>query len=60
MKTFSTETAAFKAGGDMVAALCREGKPNFGFRVLPHEGRFKVLMVPERMKWMSSVLPFYL
>ena len=60
MKTFSTETAAFNAGGDMVAALCREGKPNFGFRVLNHEGGFKVLMVPDQVKWMSGVLPFYL
>ena len=60
MKMFNSEKSAFAAGADMVATLCREGKPNFDFRVLRREGGFKVLMVPDQVKWMSGVLPFYL
>lgn len=57
MKQFESEPEAFKAGGDKTAALCLEGKPNCGFRVLKHaDGGFKVLMVPEH----GSSLPFYL
>ena len=56
MTVFKTEANAFKAGGDKTAALCQEGKPNCGFRVLKCEGGFKVIMVPER----GDGAPFYL
>lgn len=56
MTIYTSETKAFTAGGDRTAALCLEGKPNCGFRVLREGNGYKVLMVPER----GDGLPFYL
>lgn len=56
MTVFNSETKAFTAGGDKTAALCREGKPNCGFRVLKADVGFKVLMVPQ----CGDGVPFYL
>jgi hypothetical protein len=50
MRAFSTETKAFKAGGDKVAALCLEGKANTGFRILKQGDQYVVLLVPDRMR----------
>jgi hypothetical protein len=65
MTKFHTETEAFKAAGDKAAELAREGTTNTGFRVLRHEGGFKVLMVPETLPGYRAnnprrLTPFYL
>ena len=57
MVIFKSEAQAFKAGGDVVAALCRVGKPNAGLRVLKCEGGFKVLILPDCR---GCGLPFYI
>ena len=53
---FPTEQAAFAAAGDVVAALCHNGKPTCGLRVLTHEDGYKAMIVPER----GNGVPFYL
>ena len=57
MTVYPTETAAFTAGGNMVAKLCTEGKPNAGLRVLKTDKGFKVLILPEQH---DRDIPFYL
>ena len=57
MTVYPTETAAFTAGGNMVAKLCTEGKPNAGLRVLKTDKGFKVLILPEQH---YRDIPFYL
>ncbi|MDE2020665.1 MAG: hypothetical protein KGJ13_10050 [Patescibacteria group bacterium] len=56
MKIFKTEKSAFKAGGDAIAKLAREGKPNFGIRVLREGNGYKVAIIPER----GFGTPYYL
>ena len=60
IKAFSSEAKAFAAGGDKVAALCLEGKPNCGFRVLRQGDQYRVLMVPERTRFWDDGTPYYL
>lgn len=60
MQIFKTEAKAFKTGGDQTEQLNRVGTlSNCGFRVLPCDGGFKVLMCPDR-RWNPDTLPFYI
>ena len=56
MTLYTSEAKAFTAGGDETAALCQQGKPNCGFRVLREGELYKVIMVPAR----GNGLPYYL
>lgn len=55
--TYKSETSAFKAGGDKTAALCLEGMPNYGFRVLKHSDGYRVLMVPPHGLQAGRIMP---
>ncbi len=64
MQTFKSESKAFKAGCDHVAALCKDKLPNWGLRVLANTKdasdratSYKVLIVPERG---LGFTPYYL
>lgn len=56
MNVYKSETKAFEEASDKVAALCKEGRPNAGLRVMKTDGGFKVLIVPER----GDGNPFYI